>query len=286
MQAQLRTWKAAMVGILDEEDAPTEGGEAAQESAGATGGSERGLEAVLLARNRRLEAEVTRLRSGQEDSSEAAEAAQQQCAALTATLQEHQDLVKKLEGDLEQASSTGGGETKPSGGSGEAGGTELALGSMEAVLRDQRNRFKDKLQDCEAVLGETKAAMQVRDSRIGELTKDNTSLYGKIRYLQSYHGQQKLSQSGGGDVEAGGQDPYLAKYKDSYEDQMDPFSQFKTQERQLQIFTSVVILCKTMRATLSVTLNETSEDTLSADLSARTAAGHCRDNDGNVHLRK
>ena len=140
--------------------------------------------------------------------------------------------MKKLEGDLEQASSAGGdtaAREAPAGG----GEAELALDSMEAVLRDQRNRFKDKLQDCEAELAEIKAAMRVRDSKIGELMKDNTSLYGKVRYLQSYTGQQL--RSGVGDLEAGTEDPMMAKYKDSYETTMDPFSQFKSQERQLQM---------------------------------------------------
>ena len=73
---------------------------------------------------------------------------------------------------------------------------------------------------------------QIRDSKIGELTKDNTALYGKIRYLQSYSGQSKLNK---GDIESGFDDATLGKYKDSYETEMDPFSQFKSQERQLQM---------------------------------------------------
>ena len=53
LQEQLRTWKAAMVGLLDEGD----------EGSGASASSGGGLESVLMSRNKKLDAEVIRLQA-------------------------------------------------------------------------------------------------------------------------------------------------------------------------------------------------------------------------------
>ena len=67
---------------------------------------------------------------------------------------------------------------------------------------------------------------------MGGLTKDNTSLYGKIKYLQSYNGMAKARHA---DLEIGLEDPTIAKYKNSYEEGMNPFEFFTKSERQLQM---------------------------------------------------
>ena len=138
--------------------------------------------------------------------------------------------MAKLELDLASVGDEGK-SSRDSGGVGKAAVSttqettqeELKLDDMEAVLRDQRNRFRDKLREAEAELATVKENLKLRDSKIGSLTADNTSLYGKIRYLQSYNGMAKARN---GDLEAGLDDPTVAKYKSSYEEGMNPFEFF------------------------------------------------------------
>lgn len=62
---------------------------------------------------------------------------------------------------------------------------------MVAVLQSQRDRYKDRLAAAEATIMRMQQSVDATQLRAEQLQADNLALYGKIRFLQSYSGNDK-----------------------------------------------------------------------------------------------
>ena len=68
--------------------------------------------------------------------------------------------------------------------------------------------------------------LSLLQTEVKDLQADNVKLYEKIRYLQGY--QQGSARNSSGSIAI----PVESKYKNQYEQRLDPFTAFSNQERQ------------------------------------------------------
>jgi CASP C terminal. len=103
--------------------------------------------------------------------------------------------------------------------------------SVATIVMAQRDRLRAKCDALEAERDSFKKELQVQVSTCESLKADNTKLYEKVRYLQSYsnssgiHGRSKVSVV----------DLDLEALEQRYEASVDPFKQFSRSERQRKI---------------------------------------------------
>ena len=121
--------------------------------------------------------------------------------------------------------------------------------SMEDILRGQRDRYRKRVIDLEAKASQDSVNLNEAIMNADQLRKDNIKLYEKIRYLQTYQGypdrRNKSSNSrvrsshpnqlsdGIDGVEKGY--GLEGKYRDLYEETVNPFAQFNKHERDKRI---------------------------------------------------
>jgi len=95
------------------------------------------LENLLMAKNRKLQDEVTALRVAHDELAQAHEQAAGECEALQARLDEQKKLNDRLENDLVRVNGGGGGAgTGVGGGGGVAGGSGQGAGQGGSAARD------------------------------------------------------------------------------------------------------------------------------------------------------
>ena len=113
--------------------------------------------------------------------------------------------------------------------------------SMTAIIRGQRDRFRKRMLELEQEKEQHQKKVQVAQAGAQQLRRDNVKLYEKIKYLQSYH--RGRNQGGGNESDTrihvregaspsgapGGADE--EKYRDQYEDGVNPFTLFNRRER-------------------------------------------------------
>jgi len=160
-------------------------------------------------------------------------------------LEEQRRLVQKLEEDLGSMNSMaalcrGEGEGQPSSSELVAEAVRDTMGPPVAPVRPpscasvdpgaasdtilpivtaQRERFRLRIQELEQTQRMTQHELDLRQSDVDDLRRDNLKLYEKIKFLQSYSAQKSASQ----DVES--------RYSSQYEENLDPFSTFSRRER-------------------------------------------------------
>ncbi|RHY24367.1 hypothetical protein DYB32_010378 [Aphanomyces invadans] len=142
-----------------------------------------------------------------------------QLDAANGTVQRQAGVISQLEATLDKAA------TDPAGSSilGDVLGEEVfSNGDKESkllsIMRQQRDRLKEKLKDVEADLHATGAAKQAMATRLRQLEVENVDLVQKMRYVASAAKPTT-------DLETGG-----TKYSTLYEERMNPFDQFKQME--------------------------------------------------------
>ncbi|TNY17439.1 CASP C terminal-domain-containing protein [Rhodotorula diobovata] len=228
------------------------------------------LENLLMAKNRKLQDEVTALRVAHDELAAEHDAAAQECDALRARLDEQKALNDKLENDLvrinESRGNGGGGGAGGGSGQGQAGGggaggaaarddplAGLQLGkkssegapvqaapfqssaetSILPIITSQRDRFRQRNGELEEELRRQFNTISELRSEIKTLQTDNLKLYEKVRYLQSYRddaGNMAARQQAGFSNVVRG-DEELGKYHHKYEESMNPFEAFRGRER-------------------------------------------------------
>ncbi|KAM0453242.1 hypothetical protein ACHAPV_009036 [Trichoderma viride] len=190
--------------------------ETSHEIEGVTGKGDT-LEKLLLARNKKLNDELTILRVSHQDLQRRLEDLQEDLSRTNAELERAQKLNEKLESDLENLQAEGA-NAFPSGASvagtyitraqGRKGGRisptssiisgidpRTAPGEREPMgggsgilpmVMAQRDRFKKRNAQLEQELSENHRAVQQLRQEVGALQKDNLTLYEKTRYVSTY----------------------------------------------------------------------------------------------------
>ena len=132
--------------------------------------------------------------------------------------------------------------------------------SVATIVMAQRDRLRARCDALEAERDSFKRELQVQVASAESLKSDNTKLYEKVRYLQSYSSNSGVGPRGRG--AAADRDLDLEALVQRYEASVDPFRQFSRAERQRKlnemspperavfIFAKVVLGTKEMRTLL------------------------------------
>lgn len=121
--------------------------------------------------------------------------------------------------------------------------------SVATIVMAQRDRLRARCESLEAERDSFKRELQAQVQASESLKTDNTKLYEKVRYLQSY------SNKGGARRPVGDRDLDLEALEQRYEASVDPFRQFSKAERQRKLSEmspmerTVFIVAKTVLAT-------------------------------------
>ncbi|KAK9803913.1 hypothetical protein WJX72_004650 [[Myrmecia] bisecta] len=195
------------------------------------------LEALLLEKNRHLEHELTMARLKVAEATGEAEAASASAAELSAEVAAQKALIARLEEDLLAAEKQAdGGKASRTGEegcsgrdmdglldeSGEAGGSGR---TMVGVLVSQRDRFRKRAQELEEELAQARAESSGLRQDLEASRADNVALVERLRYVQGYQAQTRRK----GDMEKG---EVETRYASAYEEKLNPFSDFRTRERE------------------------------------------------------
>ncbi|RHY52308.1 hypothetical protein DYB30_013171 [Aphanomyces astaci] len=138
--------------------------------------------------------------------------------ANAATVSRHVSVIAQLESALDEALDTR--KDMPSSILGDVLGSSSGDkdAKLVAIVRQQRDRAKDKLKHVEAEWHRAVAAAQAASTRLRQLEVENVDLVQKMRYVSSSSSNQR------GDLETGKHSSSL------YEARMNPFDQFKQME--------------------------------------------------------
>jgi homeobox protein cut-like len=115
--------------------------------------------------------------------------------------------------------------------------------AMIGIVQAQRDRFKARLQDMEAEKDKVTQQTNKHKQRAAKLEADNVALYEKIRYLQHYSGSggdagrsgSSMRRANSNQMEEGLEEggAVETKYKQIYEEKMNPFTAFHRSQTQM-----------------------------------------------------
>ncbi|CAL5372085.1 unnamed protein product [Camellia sinensis] len=216
----------------------------------ATSGEEMSkLESLLLDKNRKMEHELTQLKVKLSEKTSVLEQAEGKIAELTATVNEQQRLIQKLEDDILKGynSKDRKGTLFDGWDHSESVATEASenadkrhvssdqdQSSMLKVICNQRDRFRARLRETEEEIRQLKEKIGVLTVELEKTKADNVKLYGKIRYVQDYNLEKVVSRGSkkhAEDLESGFGSDVESKYKKIYEDDINPFAAFSKKEK-------------------------------------------------------
>ncbi|KAK8853171.1 hypothetical protein IAR55_003872 [Kwoniella newhampshirensis] len=234
----------------------------------------RSLENLLVSKNRRLLEDLTKLRVSWEDLTSEHEKAEEIIESLQADVARQRGLVEKLENDLmmlnKDGDRSGAGTPAPGlagldiggkvdGRSSPATFTSNQDTSILPIVTSQRDRFRQRNAELEEELRKQFETISDLRAEIKSLQADNLKLYEKVRYMGSYRdsgagpsGGVGSSANGGyalsggvsgrglngvlgGSGGGGRRDEEIGKYKDKYDESLNPFEAFKGREAQRAI---------------------------------------------------
>ncbi|GAA5988242.1 hypothetical protein JCM10908_002127 [Rhodotorula pacifica] len=210
------------------------------------------LENLLMAKNRKMQDEVTALRVAHDELAAAHETVMADYEALQSRLQDQTALNDRLENDLLRINeSRHGGQAHGSTANREDPLAGFNLGKKPAeaapaqpqpfqssaetsilpIITSQRDRFRQRNSELEEELRRQFNTISELRNEIKTLQADNLKLYEKVRYLQSYRDENFAAkqQSGFSNVVRG--DEELIRYQNKYEESMNPFEAFRGRER-------------------------------------------------------
>jgi homeobox protein cut-like len=242
------------------------------EMTGTGEGHEKDLESVLVAKLRRVESELVKERNQKADVGNECEQLRQEVSALEMAKTEAEKVVASLEADLDKAISRSSTQTPSKPRSKEslpkiAGENPATLQqvldpdtleaplpqsdspdemseisaaekaaddhSVATIIMAQRDRLRGRCDVLEAERDSFKHELQAQVDAAESLKTDNTKLYEKMRYLQSYKGNSGAR--GGSYNRSNSRDLDLETLEQRYEASVDPFRQFGRSERQRKL---------------------------------------------------
>ena len=232
--------------------------------------SEKDLESVLVAKMRRVEADLVKERNSKTSLEKHCEQLRLHIDSLEKSKEESEKLVASLETDLDRAIAKGPtsppkAQRTPSGPTiveenpatlqsvldpdaptppapkpaAETKKTEEDEHSVTSIIMAQRDRLRARCEAVEAERDSFKRELQYQVDSSESLKADNTKLFEKMRYLQSYDGNKKGGNRSGGPVRTvartASRDLDLEALEQRYEASVDPFRQFGRAERQRKL---------------------------------------------------
>ena len=105
---------------------------------------------------------------------------------------------------------------------------------MLAIMRGQRDRFRQRMLELEQEKEVVERKVQAAQASAQQLRRDNVKLYEKIKYLQSYRRDREVRIDIGKAAPSKRRD-VDEKYKDLYEDEVNPFAVFNRNERSRRV---------------------------------------------------
>ncbi|KAH7339558.1 CASP C terminal-domain-containing protein [Rhizoctonia solani] len=202
------------------------------------------LEGLLMAKNRKLLEELTKIRVAHSELESSLQAISEEIIHTREELEKQTSLNEKLENDLlqiNQRASNGAAEREEAAPSGQDGLSGLNLGrkstnvertatpqpdnSILPIVTSQRDRFRQRNAELEEELRKQFESISELRNEIKTLQSDNMKLYEKVRYMQSYRDEGSASWSS---VTAQANSD-LGKYRTMYEDSLNPFQAFRGQ---------------------------------------------------------
>lgn len=201
------------------------------------------LENLLVSKNRRLLDDLTKLRVAHEELVSQHSKAEEGASQTQAELARIRALNEKLENDLMQLNN-GEGKDRASG-PGLAGldiggkdGTATPTSGNDAsilpIVTSQRDRFRQRNAELEEELRRQFEAISDLRTEIKGLQADNLKLYEKVRYMQSYRDSTPGASTPSGSGTAGmlngamrSREDDIGRYKDKYDESLNPFEAFK-----------------------------------------------------------
>ena len=239
------------------------------EIAGGGPDDEKDLESVLVGKLRRAESELVTERTSKTDLMREIDSLKESLADAEKAKEEADKLVASLEKDLERAISTPSSAVPkkkeptlaeenpatlqtildpnapkppsppppPASPAASASATEKAEDdhSVATIVMAQRDRLRARCEALEAERDSFKRELQAQVQASESLKTDNTKLYEKVRYLQSYN--KAPPRSGAYTRSSSGldRDLDLEALEQRYEASVDPFKQFSKAERQRKL---------------------------------------------------
>ncbi|KAI0733144.1 CASP C terminal-domain-containing protein [Fomitopsis betulina] len=212
------------------------------------------LEVLLVAKNKRIQEELTKFRVLHGELEASLMAAQAQLDATESELEKQRMLNEKLETDLLQMD-----QRKPNGEVGFDSPTLSALDGLAGIelgkktdtlarttpipfassadtsilpiVTSQRDRFRQRNAELEEELRKQFNIISELRTEVKSLQADNLKLYEKVRYMQSYREDASVRPSTLDPIpaSAGGRDD-MSKYRARYEEAMNPFQAFRGRE--------------------------------------------------------
>ncbi|GAA5962007.1 hypothetical protein JCM21900_002796 [Sporobolomyces salmonicolor] len=206
------------------------------------------LENLLMAKNRKLQDELTALRVAHDELALAHQSIGADFDGLQSRFEEQRALNDRLENDLLRINESRSGVSPMAAGR-EDPLAGLQLGKKEStaptpapfqssaetsilpIITSQRDRFRQRNAELEEELRRQFNTISELRAEIKTLQTDNLKLYEKVRYLQSYRdeGFAARQQAGFSNIVRG--DEELGKYQNKYEESMNPFEAFRGRER-------------------------------------------------------
>jgi homeobox protein cut-like len=233
-------------------------------SGSAQNNDQKPLEVLLLEKNRYLQSENTQLKVQSVDIRDRYDEEKQKNLGLLKTVGEQKQLIAELERDLlnvaRNDSSSKQNSTVLMLGTNETDNLDyLGAASSEAstltgpgtlvandshdndantsslsllnIVSSQRERFRQRVQELEMETISYKQQLNILQGDMERLKQDNVKLYEKIKFLQSYDTNKKITRSkystSNPDDEI-----VLNKYTNEYEKRLDPFQKFTSNEKQ------------------------------------------------------
>ncbi|KAF9520295.1 hypothetical protein BS47DRAFT_1370453 [Hydnum rufescens UP504] len=226
------------------------------------------LEALVLAKNKRILEELTRYRILHGELERSLQSVTSELSHNRLELEQQKALNERIENDLVQlnshmpsangVSSTPGASTPREPAGHERGLADLNLGQKDAIqtsyksvptpfsssadtsilpiVTSQRDRFRQRNAELEEELRKQFEIISDLRGDIKILQQDNLKLYEKVRYMQSYRDESAASSSTyvPGPANAVPTRPdEMTKYKSMYEERMNPFEAFRGKYRRL-----------------------------------------------------
>ncbi|KAG8711960.1 hypothetical protein FRC12_009099 [Ceratobasidium sp. 428] len=204
------------------------------------------LEGLLMAKNRKLLEELTKLRVLHSELEASLQAVSEEVVHTRAELDKQTSLNEKLENDLlhiNQRPSNGIMERNEASIGPQDGLSGLQLGnksvdvgrsitpqpdnSILPIVTSQRDRFRQRNAELEEELRKQFESISELRGEVKSLQSDNMKLYEKVRYMQSYRDEGSASWSSLAAPQASND---LGKYRTMYEDSLNPFQAFRGQE--------------------------------------------------------
>ena len=233
---------------------------------------EKDLESVLVAKLRRVESELVKERNDKIDVGEECEQLRQQVSSLEKAQKDSERVIASLEADLDKAVSTVASPVKtkakvavptvaqenpaalqqvldptapppPPLSDSNSGATASQASAAEKAADDhsvatiimaQRDRLRARCDALEAERDSFKRELQAQVDAAESLKTDNTKLFEKMRYLQSYKGNSSATARNNFNRN-NSRDLDLEALEQRYEASVDPFRQFGRSERQRKL---------------------------------------------------